>query len=493
MTETGLIIAEVVFLVLLYAFVWAVVRSASRQLSGSPRPPPPAPPAARRRAARSASRPWPPPRPPRPSRPPAAPPPLPPPVEIPEAPPLPAAVDRSLRGPHRVGRGGQRAARPVGQPRPAAGRRVLALPDGGPGDPAGRRHHDRALRGRRHLDLRPVRLPHARARHSPRGVPLRRGPRVDQRHLPERPPHRAATRSSRCTTPCGSARASSATRSRGPRWTPRAPRAASWPWWSWPTCPTRAACAGTTRTARSGGPPVIAVADGMGGAKAGEVAAQLAVEEVAAPRGARRRSGDVRAAVGRANAAIRRMASEDPDKSGHGHHLHGRDARGRAPRRRARGRLARLPLARRQAAPAHRGPLGGGRAGAPRQHQPGGRRAPPAPQRDHPGARRRAGGDRSTPSRSTCATATSCCCAATACRRTCPRRTSPRALADAVTLADAAKALVERANGAGGTDNVTVVLARVGVGGRRPERLDRRGAGRRRPGARRPSPPRRPR
>ncbi len=39
------------------------------------------------------------------------------------------------------------------------------------------------------------------------------------------------------------------------------------------------------------------------------------------------------------------------------------------------------------------------------------------------------------------------------------------ALADAVTLADAAKALVERANGAGGTDNVTVVLARVGVVG----------------------------
>ena len=38
MTETGLIIAEVVFLVLLYAFVWAIVRSASRQLSGSPTP-----------------------------------------------------------------------------------------------------------------------------------------------------------------------------------------------------------------------------------------------------------------------------------------------------------------------------------------------------------------------------------------------------------------------------------------------------------------------
>lgn len=32
MNETGLIVAEVVFLVLLYAFVWSVVRSSSRQL-----------------------------------------------------------------------------------------------------------------------------------------------------------------------------------------------------------------------------------------------------------------------------------------------------------------------------------------------------------------------------------------------------------------------------------------------------------------------------
>ncbi len=39
MTETGLIVAEVVFLVLLYAFVWTVVRSAGRQLR--PNAPPP--------------------------------------------------------------------------------------------------------------------------------------------------------------------------------------------------------------------------------------------------------------------------------------------------------------------------------------------------------------------------------------------------------------------------------------------------------------------
>jgi hypothetical protein len=43
--ETGLIIAEVAFLVLLYAFVWSIVRSSSRQLrtAQAPPPPPPAP------------------------------------------------------------------------------------------------------------------------------------------------------------------------------------------------------------------------------------------------------------------------------------------------------------------------------------------------------------------------------------------------------------------------------------------------------------------
>ena len=43
MNETGLIIAEVAFLVLLYAFVWSIVRSSSRQLRTAQPPPPPAP------------------------------------------------------------------------------------------------------------------------------------------------------------------------------------------------------------------------------------------------------------------------------------------------------------------------------------------------------------------------------------------------------------------------------------------------------------------
>jgi len=39
--ETGLIIAEVAFLVLLYAFVWSIVRNSSRQLRTAQPPPPP--------------------------------------------------------------------------------------------------------------------------------------------------------------------------------------------------------------------------------------------------------------------------------------------------------------------------------------------------------------------------------------------------------------------------------------------------------------------
>lgn len=39
MSETGLLVAEVAFLVLLYAFVWSVVRSSSRQLRSAQPPP----------------------------------------------------------------------------------------------------------------------------------------------------------------------------------------------------------------------------------------------------------------------------------------------------------------------------------------------------------------------------------------------------------------------------------------------------------------------
>lgn len=94
MTETGLIVAEVVFLVLLYAFVWAIVRSASRQISGNPTPPPPAPAPPEREAARPARRaPAMAAAPAAPSAPAIAPaPPLPPPVDVPDPTPVPVPV-----------------------------------------------------------------------------------------------------------------------------------------------------------------------------------------------------------------------------------------------------------------------------------------------------------------------------------------------------------------------------------------------------------------
>ncbi len=61
---------------------------------------------------------------------------------------------------------------------------------------------------------------------------------------------------------------------------------------------------------------ILAVADGMGGAKAGEVAAQVAVDSLSGLTAVN--SETVRRAIERANRAIRRMASEDPDKSGMG-------------------------------------------------------------------------------------------------------------------------------------------------------------------------------
>lgn len=65
------------------------------------------------------------------------------------------------------------------------------------------------------------------------------------------------------------------------------------------------------------GPRLLAVADGMGGAKAGEVAAQTAVDSVSRlDQGAG--AQEVRAALESANRAIRRMARDDPDKSGMG-------------------------------------------------------------------------------------------------------------------------------------------------------------------------------
>ncbi|HVG99121.1 MAG TPA: Stp1/IreP family PP2C-type Ser/Thr phosphatase [Miltoncostaeaceae bacterium] len=210
-------------------------------------------------------------------------------------------------------------------------------------------------------------------------------------------------------------------------------------------------------------PPVIAVADGMGGAKAGEVAAQLAVEEVARLEGPVE-VADIRAAVDRANRAIRRMARDDPDKSGMGTTftaamledgrldvVHVGDSRAYLWRD---GRLRQLTEDHSVVAElVKRGSI------TPED----------AETHPHRNVITRALGAEPQVVVDTFSEYLRDGDVVLLCSDGLSSYVSEEdiagALADAVTLADAAKALVERANRAGGTDNVTVVLARVGVVG----------------------------
>ncbi len=207
-------------------------------------------------------------------------------------------------------------------------------------------------------------------------------------------------------------------------------------------------------------PAVLAVADGMGGALAGEVAAQVAVEAVAGL-SAPVTADDVRRALQEANRAIRRMAAEDPDKAGMGTTLttalladdrldvvHVGDSRAYLWRD---GELRQLTEDHSVVAElVRRGSLSAEDA----EHHP------------HRNVITRALGAEpevvadtvSEPLRDgdvvlLCSDGLSSYV---------PQRDIAAALAGAGSLREAAAALVERANAAGGTDNVTVVLARAG-------------------------------
>jgi protein phosphatase len=207
--------------------------------------------------------------------------------------------------------------------------------------------------------------------------------------------------------------------------------------------------------------PVIAVADGMGGAKAGEVAAQVAVDEVGeltAPVSA----DQIRSAVERANETIRRMASEDPDKSGMGTTLtaatledgrldvvHVGDSRAYLWRD---GALRQLTEDHSVVAElVRRGSLSPEDA----EHHP------------HRNVITRALGAEPEVAADTVSEYLRDGDVVLLCSDGLSSYVGEDRIADdlraAGTLDEAARALVERANAAGGTDNVTVVLARVGI------------------------------
>jgi serine/threonine protein phosphatase PrpC len=207
-------------------------------------------------------------------------------------------------------------------------------------------------------------------------------------------------------------------------------------------------------------PAVLAVADGMGGALAGEVAAQVAVEAVAAL-AAPVTADDVRQALQEANRTIRRMAAEDPDKAGMGTTLttalladdrldvvHVGDSRAYLWRD---GELRQLTEDHSVVAElVRRGSLSAEDA----EHHP------------HRNVITRALGAEPDVVADTVSEALRDGDVVLLCSdglsSYVPERDIAAALAAAGSLREAAAALVERANAAGGTDNVTVVLARAG-------------------------------
>ena len=118
-------------------------------------------------------------------------------------------------------------------------------------------------------------------------------------------------------------------------------------------------------------PPLFAVADGMGGALAGELASRIAVQTLAELVEEGSDEERLAATVRLANRRVAERATSDPRASGMGSTvtaaLVGRERRGVRPRR----RLARLSVARRRADPPLRRSLAGRRVGqAPARWRP---------------------------------------------------------------------------------------------------------------------------
>ena len=291
---------------------------------------------------------------------------------------------------------------------------------------------------------------HARLFRRGRGD-LRRGSRLDQRHARERrPDHRGHPAAPRRPGPV---------RQHRPRRSPDDPSAQRAG--TMKLVPGGATDQGQVREGNEDGYVVdrrlqlFAVADGMGGHRAGEVASATALEALRAAVASGTGLGD---AITSANAAVHGKATGDDDLAGHGHHAHrGRARRQRRPRR-PRRRLARVPPARRRAAPADHRPQPGRGAGARGPAHRGAGGGAPATLDHHARDRRR-----TTTSRSTC---TPCrCCPGDRlllCSDGLTTMLRPEAISALLRReADptrAANLLVDAANAAGGEDNITTIV-----------------------------------
>lgn len=205
---------------------------------------------------------------------------------------------------------------------------------------------------------------------------------------------------------------------------------------------------------------ILAVADGMGGAKAGEVAAQVAVDSVSGLSAVD--SESVRRAIERANRAIRRMASEDPDKSGMGTTMTAAVVRD--------GHLDVVHVGDSRAYLWRDGRLGQ----VTEDHsvvgelvRRGSITAEEAESHPHRNVITRALGAEAEVQADTVTTGLHDGDVVLLCSdglsSYVPEADIAAVLAGSSTLAEAARGLVDRANEAGGIDNVTVVLARVGA------------------------------
>ena len=140
--------------------------------------------------------------------------------------------------------------------------------------------------------------------------------------------------------------------------------------------------------------PLFVVADGMGGAQAGEVASRIAVEMFEAGPGRHRRAGGAisRARALDANARIHELSHSNAEHAGMGTTLTAVYVAPAGSRDRPCRGQPRLPPARRRALAPDRRPLARRRADAPGQDHPRGSRRPSAALGDHARARARAGG-----------------------------------------------------------------------------------------------------